>query len=186
MKPLVAPMATKTESRSAFDCHQEIGSYNDKHPRGNKIRPDELRARRDRVYSLVAEGRVEMLQPVNLPRLLDRQLELKAGDRTTTNPNVAQIVVAVDSLLENSQDWNRSFLILLDRAWENAFVQVCKEDNHLFWAEYRDGATQLHYRITHQIPLETVKLLLLSYLYHGDSLMRCAVSWDDVTTKIGS
>jgi hypothetical protein len=36
-----------------FDCHQEIGSYNVKHPRGNKIRPDELRARRDRVYSLV-------------------------------------------------------------------------------------------------------------------------------------
>jgi|GEM_PF-5109509 len=40
-----------------FDCHQEIGSYNDKHPRGNKFRPDELRARRDRVYNWVVEGR---------------------------------------------------------------------------------------------------------------------------------
>jgi HNH endonuclease len=39
-----------------FDCHQEIGSYNDKHPRGNKFRPEELRARRDQVYKLVAEG----------------------------------------------------------------------------------------------------------------------------------
>jgi len=40
-----------------FDCHREIGSYNDKHPRGNKIRPDELRVRRDHVYKLVAEGK---------------------------------------------------------------------------------------------------------------------------------
>lgn len=40
-----------------FDCHQEIGSYNDKHPKGNKFRPNELRARRDQVYQWVAEGR---------------------------------------------------------------------------------------------------------------------------------
>jgi hypothetical protein len=40
-----------------FDCHQQIGSYNDKHPRGNKFRPEELRARRNQVYKLVAEGR---------------------------------------------------------------------------------------------------------------------------------
>ena len=40
-----------------FDCHQEVGSYNDKHPRGNKIRPEELRARRDEVYKWVAEGK---------------------------------------------------------------------------------------------------------------------------------
>src|SRR5436305_1644136 len=53
-----------------FDCHQEIGSYDDKHPRGNKIQPDELRERRDRVYALVADGRIDMLQPANLPRLL--------------------------------------------------------------------------------------------------------------------
>ncbi len=44
-----------------FDCHQEIGSYNDKHPKGNKFRPEELRARRNRVYKLVAEGRSEDL-----------------------------------------------------------------------------------------------------------------------------
>ncbi len=36
-----------------FDCHQEIGGYNDKHPKGNKFRPEELRARRDKIYELV-------------------------------------------------------------------------------------------------------------------------------------
>jgi hypothetical protein len=127
-----------------------------------------------------------MLQPANLPRLLDRRLELRAGGRTTTNPTVAQVIVAVDSLVENGRDWDRSFLILSDCAWENAFVQACKEDNQLFWTEYRDGATQLQYRTANQIAAETVKLILLSYLYHGDALMRCAVPWDDVTATLRS
>lgn len=39
-----------------FDCHQEMGAYDDKHPRGNKVRPEELTARRDRVYQLVETG----------------------------------------------------------------------------------------------------------------------------------
>jgi hypothetical protein len=46
-----------------FDCHQEVGSYNDRHPRGNKFRPEELRARRDQVYRLVVEGRFADLAP---------------------------------------------------------------------------------------------------------------------------
>lgn len=33
-----------------FDCHQEIGSYNPKHPRGRSYRPSELRERRDQIY----------------------------------------------------------------------------------------------------------------------------------------
>lgn len=39
-----------------FDCHQEIGAYNDKHPKGNKFTPIELKARRDRLYSLIEKG----------------------------------------------------------------------------------------------------------------------------------
>lgn len=56
-----------------FDCHQEIGSYNDNHPRGNRFRADELRTRRDRVYAQVADARVDPPQPVNL---YDRKLSL--------------------------------------------------------------------------------------------------------------
>lgn len=33
-----------------FECHATIGHYNDKHPRGRKYGPQELRARRDQVY----------------------------------------------------------------------------------------------------------------------------------------
>jgi hypothetical protein len=41
-----------------FDCHQEMESYNDDHPKGNKFRPAELIARRDRVYRLVESGSI--------------------------------------------------------------------------------------------------------------------------------
>jgi len=33
-----------------FDCHERTGSYDPKHPRGRRYRPDELRARRDQIY----------------------------------------------------------------------------------------------------------------------------------------
>lgn len=64
-----------------FDCHQEIGSYNDRHPRGNKFRPEELRARRDQVYKLVAEGGLPDLaadvKPTHhLPNPLHRIIDL--------------------------------------------------------------------------------------------------------------
>lgn len=41
-----------------FDCHQEFPAYDDKHPKGNKFRPKELIARRDRVYELVESGAI--------------------------------------------------------------------------------------------------------------------------------
>jgi len=64
-----------------FDCHQEIGSYNDKHPRGNKFRPEELRARRDQVYKCLAEGWWADLEPAvklthYLPNPLHRIIDL--------------------------------------------------------------------------------------------------------------
>jgi hypothetical protein len=39
-----------------FDCHLAMGAYNDQHPRGNKLREEELKARRDRLYRLVDTG----------------------------------------------------------------------------------------------------------------------------------
>jgi hypothetical protein len=44
-----------------LDCHQEIGAYNTKHPKGNKFRSEELRARRNRVYKLVESGQIHAL-----------------------------------------------------------------------------------------------------------------------------
>ena len=33
-----------------YDCHAKIGHYNREHPRGNKYKPRELRARRNQIY----------------------------------------------------------------------------------------------------------------------------------------
>ena len=33
-----------------YDCHAKIGKYNKEHPRGNKYRPSELKARREQIY----------------------------------------------------------------------------------------------------------------------------------------
>lgn len=44
-----------------FDCHEEIGAYNLKHPKGNKFTPEELKPRRDQIYSLVESGALQAL-----------------------------------------------------------------------------------------------------------------------------
>lgn len=49
-----------------YNCHAEIGSYNKEHPRGNKYRPKELRARRNQVY----EEHTRHLVPPILPSLI--------------------------------------------------------------------------------------------------------------------
>jgi hypothetical protein len=41
-----------------FDCHAEVESYNDKHPRGRKYRHSELKRLRDEWFKLVAGGKV--------------------------------------------------------------------------------------------------------------------------------
>jgi hypothetical protein len=46
-----------------LDCHQEVGGYSDQHPRGNKFRPEELRAHRDRLYSRVMIGALPSATP---------------------------------------------------------------------------------------------------------------------------
>jgi hypothetical protein len=165
-----------------FDCHQELGSYNDRHPRGNKMRPEELRARRDRVYSLVKEGKLSVLTPANLPRLLDRRVQLKTSKFCDSSPSVATLLVAIDRL--DGQNWDDAFLILDDLGWENAFLQVCQEKSGLYSVEYRDGATQLQYRTVNQISIEAAKLLCLSYRDHGIESMRHAIQWEDITSTL--
>jgi hypothetical protein len=44
-----------------MDCHTEIGHYNDAHPKGNKFTPEELRSRRDQVYTLMESGVLQAL-----------------------------------------------------------------------------------------------------------------------------
>jgi len=42
-----------------FDCHQEIGAYDIRHPKGNRFSTNELKARRDQLYRLVESGSIQ-------------------------------------------------------------------------------------------------------------------------------
>ena len=41
-----------------FDCHADAGHYNPGHPRGSKLTYEELRRHRDRLWTLVEQGKV--------------------------------------------------------------------------------------------------------------------------------
>lgn len=45
-----------------FDCHADVGSYNDEHPKGSKYTPEELKYRRDSVYKKVQEGALPIIK----------------------------------------------------------------------------------------------------------------------------
>ena len=45
-----------------FDCHSDVQTYNDKHPRGRKFRPTELKRHRDEWFKLVSSGSVGNVQ----------------------------------------------------------------------------------------------------------------------------
>jgi hypothetical protein len=51
-----------------FECHAEIHSYNDKHPRGRKFRPEELQYHKDQWLEICSE-RPDVL--VAAPRSID-------------------------------------------------------------------------------------------------------------------
>lgn len=61
-----------------FDCHQEIGGYSDRHPKGNKFRPEELRARRGQVYRMVADGKFLQIESDTLLNPIHSIIELRA------------------------------------------------------------------------------------------------------------
>ena len=41
-----------------FDCHSDVQTYNDKHPRGKKYRTSELKRHRDGVFKLIKSGKL--------------------------------------------------------------------------------------------------------------------------------
>ncbi len=55
-----------------LDCHTEVGHYDNKHPKGIKFTPEELRTHRDRWYSKIENG-FSNEAPAN-HSLLDQQL----------------------------------------------------------------------------------------------------------------
>jgi hypothetical protein len=74
-----------------FECHAEIQLYNDRHPRGRKFRPDELRLHRDQWLGICRESPGDLLVPARsqgigpIQALVD-ELEFNAVIAGRTNP----------------------------------------------------------------------------------------------------
>ena len=164
-----------------FDCHQEVGSYNNQHPRGNKIRPEELRARRDRVYQLVASGQLQILPAVALPQLFDRRMELQSASFNIVEPNIAQLTTALESL--PSMDEGERFVHLIDHSWQNAYLQTWLREPGCHELEYRDGPTQRHFKTVQPVSLEALKFAFITYTRRDDSMMY-ALKWEDITQAL--
>ena len=65
-----------------FDCHAEVGHYNPSHPKGNKLTPTELKKHRDRLWKLIAEGKILSEKNLDVQYL---ELIRKAFDRPAFN-----------------------------------------------------------------------------------------------------
>ena len=71
-----------------FDCHQEVGAYNPRHPKGNKFTEAELKARRDQLYALVEGGTLQAM-------IVAEQLRVSSpGSLRMTSPDEVEKVVS--------------------------------------------------------------------------------------------
>lgn len=61
-----------------FDCHANVGHYNPEHPRGRRIRPEELRQHRDQWFRKVAST------PAGVAEARDAELDRDVVFRLTT------------------------------------------------------------------------------------------------------
>lgn len=125
-----------------FDCHEEVGSYNEKHPKGNKFTHRELKKHRDRwlakcSLNLPTSTHTKIF-PVSLKRAhIDRIFKLlRTDDRRPTQQVVAffmkndhQIAEELLEVAKNKLDikdkniqWKAAFLIEAFIAWEPELV----------------------------------------------------------------
>lgn len=81
-----------------FDCHEEVGSYNPEHPKGNKYRCKELKTRRDDFYKKVKNGDVAVANHIVPNQESQRQCTSGHGDvPQITLKRFRQFAVEIDS-----------------------------------------------------------------------------------------
>lgn len=120
-----------------FDCHEEIGSYNPHHPKGNKFTPEELVQRRDALYQLVERGIIQAQIIATrlglLPQISGNQSVIQSIERETSAPSYvpskdAQTILSDTLKLPGRVETFPRKLSLLSRA-DRAFVLEYLVDN---------------------------------------------------------
>lgn len=86
-----------------FDCHQEIGGYDIRHPKGNKFTDIELKTRRDKVYELVENG---VLQAQIVTSQLHRNLNTGHQNNSNIEINIYEPTKEVKVIIELAQNYS--------------------------------------------------------------------------------
>lgn len=66
-----------------FDCHAHLGHYNAEHPKGNRYRPEEIKARREQIYDRFTQPYVRHVD-IQIHRRLRDGTPRQGGDTSCT------------------------------------------------------------------------------------------------------
>ncbi len=103
------------------------------------------------------------------------RLESPILKRAIAKPTPKRILSALSQLDHTADD---PYIILVDKAKDNAFMQAIKKSKTLFFVEYRDPSSGRQFS-THKVPLRVAEKLFLSYL-SNDGSFKIAVKWQDM------
>ena len=106
-------------------------------------------------------------------------MRLKAPDsRSINNPTEKQLVEAIRALDAGNDN---PYLILVDTAHDNVFMQMIKKADGRFFVEYRDPSGRQY--SSPRVPEKVARAAFLSYAL-GDAAFRDLVQWHDITKKL--
>jgi len=124
-----------------FECHAEVNHYNDRHPRGRKYTPEELKLHRDN-WLKVCEEHPETL--VSAPKRQDigplesMLMELEYNSKTLDIPETGRASMRIPGQLKEKayeKAVNEGFLNLLDDVTREvimrAYMAIAKVNNNI-------------------------------------------------------
>lgn len=144
-----------------FECHAEIHSYNDKHPRGRKFTPDELRTHRTQWLKICAEHPEVLIAP-------------------TRNADVGPLQALIDELAFNSIIASRlEPKVQGGTFYNNEFRRAIQQGSiAILHDEVRDAILDAY------VAMETANGIINAALRHGESPNLRAIAINDAQKRI--
>lgn len=113
-----------------FECHAEIHSYNDRHPRGRKFQPEELRKHKERWLAICRERPSELLKASRNADVGPRQALIDelafnqaVSDAAGTHNNVAICPFMLDQMKRAIAEGTLS---VVNEEVRNQLLQACR------------------------------------------------------------
>jgi len=118
-----------------FDCHSDVQSYNNKHPKGRKFRPSELKRLRNQWFELVANGKA----------FLPGSYDNREKQRKTNEVGIL--------VLQNF----KKRIAMHNQAFEK--IVLLSESGDMWWADKTDYVFDALHEIGEKLDRESIELL---------------------------